>query len=35
MEKTLLTIEIFKYDRSEYVECDDQSAPELQFEQYV
>jgi len=34
MKKTLLTIEIFKYDRSEYVDCDDQSAQELQFEQY-
>ena len=35
MEKTALTIEIFKYERSEKVDCDEQFAQILQFGQYV
>jgi len=35
MEKILPKIEIFKYERSENVDCDEQSAQILQFGQYV
>ena len=35
MEKSVLTIEIFKYERSDKVDCDEQFAQILQFGQYV
>ena len=35
MEKTVLTIEIFEYERNKNVNCDEQYAQILQFAQYV